>query len=98
MGRTTSDSGTVTRKPDDKVGTAGSPPAGGGHQTAEQAAVTDFGTGGKDDAARHRDWGKGEAGATPTPIGGSSGGHFDQKPAESAKNVGHLRGLCRSQI
>ncbi len=32
MARDTSDSATVTRKPDDKVGTPGEKPAGGGHQ------------------------------------------------------------------
>ncbi len=79
MVRPTSDSGTVTRKPDDKVGSKGSPAAGGGHQTADQAAITDMGGGGKDDSARHENWGQGDAGASPPAIGGSSGGHSDQK-------------------
>jgi hypothetical protein len=82
MVRLTSDSGTVTRKPDDKVGTKGSPAAGGGHQTAEQAAITSMGTGGKDDSARHESWGKGEEGASPPAVGGSSGGHSDQKASQ----------------
>ena len=37
---------TVTRKPDDAVGTRGDAPAGGGRQTADQAAITEMGTGG----------------------------------------------------
>jgi len=96
MGRETSDSGTVTRKPDDKVGSKGSPAAGGGHQTAEQAAITGIGHGGKDDAARHDEWDKGEPGSAPPAIGGSSGGHSDQKASrgpEAGKKVadGHYR-------
>jgi hypothetical protein len=79
MPRETSESATATRKPDDKVGTPGEPPAGGGHQTPEQAAVTGMGSGGKDDTARTKEWGGAEAGRTPPAIGGSSGGHSDQK-------------------
>jgi hypothetical protein len=79
MARPTSDSGTVTRKPDDKVGSSGSAPAGDGHQTAQQAAITGMGSGGKDDADRHGEWGQGQAGASPPAVGGSSGGHSDQK-------------------
>ncbi len=80
MGRLTSDSGTVTRKPDDAVGTRGDPPAGGGHQTADQAAITGMGSG---EAARPEPkdgWGRtGEPGRSPPAVGGSSGGHSDQK-------------------
>ncbi|MDP4022663.1 hypothetical protein Q8W71_08520 [Methylobacterium sp. NEAU 140] len=78
MPRETSDSGTVTRKPDDKVGSPGSPAAGDGHQTPDQAEITGLGSGGKDDAARKDDWGRGEPGSTPPAVGGSSGGHSDQ--------------------
>ncbi|MCJ2014434.1 hypothetical protein [Methylobacterium sp. J-076] len=92
MGRATDESGTVTRKSDDKVGSAGSEPAGGGHQTAEQAAITGMGSGGKDEEARKRDMSGGVAGASPPAIGGSSGGHSDQTasrgPAEDAKVAG----------
>jgi len=82
MARPTSESGTITRKPDDKVGSEGDHPAGGGHQTAEQASITDMGSGGKDDAARREDWGGDGAGASPPAIGGSSGGHSDQKASQ----------------
>lgn len=88
MARSTSDSGTVTRKPDDKVGSPGSPPAGGGHQTAEQAAITGMGSGGKDEAARREDLQGGTAGSSPPAIGGSSRGHSDQK-ASRGPEVGH---------
>ncbi|GJD34716.1 hypothetical protein [Methylobacterium aerolatum] len=79
MSRPTSDSGTVTRKPDDAVGSRGNAAAAGGHQSPQQAAITDMDGGGKDDAARNRDWGTGEPGASPPALGGSSGGHSDQK-------------------
>lgn len=96
MVRETSDSGTVTRKPDDKVGTAGSPPAGGGHQTAEQAAITEMGSGGKDEKSRRDEMGGGAAGSSPPAVGGSSEGHSDQTasrgPDEDAKVAGgHYR-------
>ena len=83
MPRETSESGTVTRKPDDAVGSKGDPAAAGGHQSAEQAAITSMDEGGKDDAARREDWGKGgEPGASPPALGGSSSGHSDQKASQ----------------
>ena len=97
MARLTSDSGTVTRKPDDTVGSPGEPPAGGGHQTSDQAAITDMGTGGSPRTEPKEGWGgSGEAGRAPPAIGGSSGGHSDQKaahgPAADTKVAdGHYR-------
>ena len=64
MARPTSESGTVTRKPDDAVGSRGEPPAGGGHQTADQAAITDIGGGGKPQTEPKEGWG-----ATCEPAG-----------------------------
>lgn len=102
MVRPTSDSGTVTRKPDDKVGSKGDHPAGGGHQTAQQASITDMGPGGQDDAARRENWGGGGAGTSPPAIGGSSGGHSDQKASrgpEADRKVadGHSRAERESE-
>ncbi|MBD8906734.1 hypothetical protein [Methylorubrum zatmanii] len=75
-------SNTGTRKPDEAVGSRGPHPAGGGHQTAEQAAITSQGSGGRSDAERRGEWGaggqKGQAGQTPPALGGSSGGHSDR--------------------
>jgi hypothetical protein len=80
MGRPTSESGTVTRKPDDSVGSRGDPPAGGGHQTADQAAITDMGSGGTPQSEPKDGWGRtGEPGRSPPGVGGSSNGHSDQK-------------------
>ncbi|MCJ2065013.1 hypothetical protein MKK63_20200 [Methylobacterium sp. J-088] len=80
MARPTSESGTVTRKPDDAVGSRGDPPAGGGHQTAEQAAITNMGGGEKPQPEPGEGWrDTGEPGRSPPAIGGSSGGHSDQK-------------------
>jgi hypothetical protein len=71
---------TVTRKPDADVGTPGGPAAGGGHQTPQQAAITDQGSGGRTDADRQESWKQGGApGRNPAPIGGSSNGMSDQK-------------------
>ncbi|AMB44018.1 hypothetical protein Y590_03865 [Methylobacterium sp. AMS5] len=76
-------SNTGTRKPDEAVGSPGPHPAGGGHQTSEQAAITGQGGGGRSDAERHGEWGESAEGAaagrTPPAIGGSSGGHSDRK-------------------
>ncbi|MHB2209872.1 hypothetical protein [Methylobacterium sp. CM6257] len=93
MVRPTSDSGTVTRKPDDKVGSRGTPPAGGGHQTPDQAAITDMGPGGSAQPEPKEGWGgAGEPGRSPPAVGGSSGGHSDQKasrgPAADEKVAG----------
>lgn len=80
MGRPTSESGTVTRKPDDAVGSRGDPPAGGGHQTPDQGAITDMGSSGTPQGEPKDGWGRaGEPGRSPPAIGGSSGGHSDQK-------------------
>lgn len=97
MARLTSDSGTVTRKPDDAVGSQGERPAGGGHQTAEQAAITDMEAGGTAKTESKEGWGgSSEAGRAPPAIGGSSGGHSDQKASrgpEADQKVadGHYR-------
>lgn len=98
MARPTSESGTITRKPDDAVGSEGNPAAGDGHQTAEQAAITGMGSGGKDDASRHEEWGKGKPGSAPPAIGGSSGGHSDQQ-ASQGPEAGHkvADGLSRPE-
>ncbi|KQQ14756.1 hypothetical protein ASF53_09050 [Methylobacterium sp. Leaf123] len=72
-------SNTGTRKPDEAVGSRGPHPAGGGHQTAEQAAITGQGSGGRSDAERREGQDRGAAGRTPPAIGGSSGGHSDRK-------------------
>lgn len=80
MVKPTSESGTVTRKPDDKVGSRGTPPSGGGHQTADQAAITDMESGGTPRSEPRDRWGEaGEPGRAPPVRGGSSGGHSDQK-------------------
>ncbi len=72
-----------TRKPEDAVGSPGPRPAGGGHQTPQQAAITGQGSGGRSDDERTGEWAKGtegaEEGRTPPAIGGSSGGHSDRK-------------------
>ena len=72
---------TVTRKPDEDVGSPGGPAAGGGRQTADQAAITDMGGEGRSDSERRGDWGAGEPGRAPPALGGSSAGHSDQKAA-----------------
>ena len=97
MPRPTSESGTVTRKPDDAVGSQGDPPAGGGHQTADQAAITEMGSGKTPRSEPKEGWGStGEPGRSPPAVGGSSGGHSDQKasrgPAAGEKVAdGHYR-------
>lgn len=80
-----------TRKPDEAVGSRGPSPAGGGHQTPQQAAITEQGSGGRSDDERTGEWAKGRArdeargkdaaeeGRTPPALGGSSGGHSDRK-------------------
>ena len=79
MVRPTSDSGTVTRKPDDAVGSRGDAPAGKGRQTADQAAITEMGSGGAPRTEPKDGWGQtGEPGRSPPAVGGSSGGHSDQ--------------------
>ncbi|MEH3144620.1 MAG: hypothetical protein PGN34_04575 [Methylobacterium frigidaeris] len=82
----------MTRKPDDVVGSPGGPAAGDGHQTAEQAAITRQGTGGRDDADRNPEWAQsgGEKGRPPVAVGGSSGGHSDQKSAQGPDEGGKV--------
>lgn len=98
MGRPTSESGTVTRKPDDAVGSRGEPPAGGGHQTADQASITDMAGGGEAQPEPREGWGAtGEPGRSPPAVGGSSGGHSDRKAsrgpaADQTVAAGHARG------
>lgn len=75
------ESETVTRKPDVDVGTPGGPAVGGGRQMPDQAAITDMGGSGRSDAERQGDWKAGEPGRAPPALGGSSGGHSDQKAA-----------------
>lgn len=77
---------TVTRKPDDDVGESGEPAAGGGGHTAEQAAITDMGSGGASDAERKGAWSQaGEPGRSPPTPGGSSGGHSDQQASRGPR-------------
>lgn len=72
---------TGTRKPDAAVGTRGGPAAAGGHQSPEQAAITDQAPGGQDDTARGNEWSEtgGAPGRNPSPVGGSSDGQSDRK-------------------
>ncbi|WP_407524266.1 hypothetical protein [Methylobacterium oryzisoli] len=73
----------MTRKPDDVVGRPGGPAAGDGHQTPQQAAITGQDGGGRDEASRAGEWSKaGTPGRPPASVGGSSGGHSDQKAAQ----------------
>lgn len=72
---------TVTRKPDDDVGTSGPAPTGGGKQTPEQAAITATGQGGRSDTERRDEWHGAESGRAPQASGGASQGHADQKAA-----------------
>ncbi|WP_336487856.1 hypothetical protein [Methylobacterium nigriterrae] len=77
---------TVTRKPDEAVGTPGGEPAGGGRQTPQQAEMTRMGTGGRSDAERKEGWDAGgEPGRNPPALGGSSGGHSDQKASRGPR-------------
>lgn len=81
----------MARKPDDDVGESGTPSVGGGHQTAQQAAITGQGPGqeegGRTDADRNASWGAhgGTPGRAPTSVGGSSEGHSDQQAGQGAR-------------
>ncbi|KAB1076398.1 hypothetical protein [Methylobacterium soli] len=79
--------GTVTRKPDEDVGTPGGPAAGGGRQTAQQAEMTRMGSGGRTDGDRNEGWDAagGEPGRNPPALGGSSAGHSDQKASHGPR-------------
>ncbi|MCJ2135158.1 hypothetical protein MKK69_14020 [Methylobacterium sp. J-026] len=95
MIRPTRDSGTATRKPEDAVGSPGGPAAGGGHQTAEQAAITDMGAAPRTEPKDG--WGStGDSGRAPPAIGGSSGGQSDRKAA-AATDDSIAGGLSRAE-
>ena len=87
-GDRTTPSETVTRKPDADVGSPGGPAVGGGHQTAQQAAITGQGPspeeGGRTDSERQSDWSGDAAGDSPA-IGGSSQGQSDRKAAAGSR-------------
>lgn len=78
----------MARENDDDVGEAGKPSVGGGHQTAQQAAITGQGggAGGKTDAERNASWSEhgGTPGRAPVSVGGSSEGHSDQQAGQGA--------------
>ena len=77
---------TVTRKPDEAVGTPGGPAAGGGRQTAQQSEITRMGSGGRSDAEWTESWDAGgEPGRNPPALGGSSAGHSDQKASRGPR-------------
>lgn len=67
-----------TRKPDSDVGKPGAPAAAGGHQSAEQAAITEQGSGGQTDTARNAEWDGAPKGRNPSSAGGSSDGQSDR--------------------
>ncbi|GEP11036.1 hypothetical protein [Methylobacterium gnaphalii] len=92
MAERTTPTETVTRKPDDDVGKPGSNAANGGRQTPQQAAITGIGGEGRSDASRSQDMGRGGSEA-PAPVGGSSGGHSDQRSADGSGKVaaGHYK-------
>jgi hypothetical protein len=73
-----------TRKPDSDVGKPGAPAVAGGGQSAEQAAITQQGSGGKTDATRNADWDGGAKGRNPAPVGGSSDGQSDRPHSPDA--------------
>ncbi|GJD47571.1 hypothetical protein OPKNFCMD_0279 [Methylobacterium crusticola] len=88
----------MTRKPDDVVGSRGAPAAGGGHQTPEQDAITRQEPGGRTEQSRNAEWSEagGTPGRPPVSVGGSSGGHSDQKAADGPREgektaAGHYR-------
>lgn len=89
----------MSRKPDDDVGSPGAPAAGGGHQTPEQARLTGQSAGGRSDAERNESWGEAGAapGRAPVAMGGSSGGHGDQKAADDEPGERHGSGTTRSE-
>lgn len=86
---------TVTRKPDDVVGSRADHRKGDA-QTAEQAAITQQGTGGCSDSERRGEWEKSAhaPGRPPPATGGASGGHADQKAASGGDGkvaAGHYK-------
>jgi hypothetical protein len=89
----------MTRKPDDIVGTPGEPAVGGGHQTAQQAAITRQEGGGRSDADRNAGWrdAGGEPGRAPPATGGSSGGHSDQKRVDDGPGEKSAAGETRTE-
>lgn len=89
----------MTRKPDDVVGTPGGPAAGGGRQTPQQEAITRQSGSGVSDAQRNAGWR--DAGGAPgrgsPAIGGSSGGHADQKASDDHEGEKAAAGLTRTE-
>ena len=83
----------MPKKPDDIVGQSQGPIVGGGHQTAEQRAITERSggpeadeAGGLTDAERAEMFKEagGEPGRPPTALGGSSQGQSDRMPTGGA--------------
>ena len=89
----------MTRKPDDVVGTPSGPAAGGGKQTAQQEAITRQSGGGVADDRRNAEWSVagGAPGRAPVVIGGSSGGHADQKAGDDGEGEKSAAGLTRTE-
>ena len=84
------------RRPDDEVGGAGAPAAGGGGHTAEQSAITDMGSGAKPDSERNGQWSRsGEPGRDPPNPGGASGGHAEKKSSRGDETV--VSGASKSE-
>ena len=74
----------MARNPNE-VGSPGHPGADGGHQSSQQAEITEQGGGGKTDAERDGDWartGGGQPKGDAPSVGGSSQGQSDRKPAD----------------
>jgi hypothetical protein len=73
----------MPKKNDNIVGQPEGPIVGGGHQTAEQAAIVQQGGGGRTDRDRGADWpsSEGPEGRMVPAIGGSSQGQSDQHAA-----------------
>jgi hypothetical protein len=86
----------MPKKNDNIVGRSEGPIVGGGHQTAEQAAIVGQDGGGRSDAERREEWSANPdpAGKMTPAIGGSSQGQSDQQaargPAEDRKAAGGL--------
>jgi hypothetical protein len=85
----------MPKKNDNIVGRSEGPIVGGGHQTPDQAALVQQGSGGKTDAERSREHSsEGSGGRKDPAIGGSSQGQSDQQaargPDEDRKVAGGL--------
>jgi hypothetical protein len=77
----------MPKKPDNKVGESEGPIVGGGHQTAEQAAIVRQGGGGLTDAERSGMKADVEPGRAPVALGGSSQGQADRMPSGGASKA-----------